>query len=168
MKELTLEAWVEEHEGLRFVAYDDATGKDVLDGGVCKGTLTIGYGQTGDAYVWPGRVITEQQAKDMLHPALARASGAAAQDVGITTWQRLDGVRRIAVADMAYNLGGAGLAGFGATIALIRAFDWPAVHKHLLASLWARQVGSRANDDAHMLLTGLPPDGWFVGDGTKL
>jgi len=56
-------------ETLRLQAYDDATGLPVPVGGVCKGTLSIGYGSTSN--VVPGMIITEQEALARLQTKIA-------------------------------------------------------------------------------------------------
>lgn len=52
-------------EKLVLWTYDDATGRRVCPGDKVHGTLTIGYGHTGDD-VFPGMEWTEEQALDML------------------------------------------------------------------------------------------------------
>ncbi len=52
-------------EGCKLYAYDDMTGKKVGINCVCKGTLTIGIGHTGND-VFKGQVITEEQAENLL------------------------------------------------------------------------------------------------------
>ena len=63
-------SYTQASETLRLVAYDDATGEPVPEGGVIKGTLSNGWGHTGsDVYI--GQVITEAQALAWLKRDLA-------------------------------------------------------------------------------------------------
>lgn len=66
----------------------------------------------------------------------------------------LDSVRQIAIADMTFNLMGK-LLDFKGMIAALVAKDWDGAADHLLGSLFARQVGQRAQDLARMIRTGI-------------
>ncbi len=145
-----------EYEGLRLEAYDDATGRPVPEGGVIRGTLTIGWGHTGDD-VYVGQVISEAQAEALLRRDLANAARDAVAVIGLSTWRRLDPVRQACLIDMCFNLGAARLAGFVRMIAAIRRFDWQAAHDECLASAWRKQVHRRCDNAAGMLLTGRWP-----------
>jgi len=62
---------IKSFEKLRLVAYDDATGRDVVsEDGPVRGVLTIGYGHTGGVY--PGLTITETHADELLRSDLRR------------------------------------------------------------------------------------------------
>lgn len=141
------------HEGLRLAAYDDATGEPVPVGGTCKGTLTIGYGHTG-ADVVPGMFCNEALADQWLGADIATATAAASRDIGETIWPFISTVRRAALIDMAFELGGAGLDGFHDLISAVHAEDWTEAWHAALDSDWARKVPRRAHNDAGMLLTG--------------
>src|SRR5271166_404822 len=67
-----LVAMVKQSEGLRLAAYDDATGEPVPLGGVCKGTLTIGWGHVSPA-VTPGQICTQAEADAWLEADLMQA-----------------------------------------------------------------------------------------------
>lgn len=69
-------------------------------------------------------------------------------------WRSLDPPRQRVLANMAFNLGVAGLLKFRNTLAAVQRGDWPAARRGMLASLWARQVGTRAQRLAHTMLTG--------------
>lgn len=62
-------AFIKSWESLKLHAYDDATERAVAEGGEVLGTLTIGYGHTGEAgppNVTPGMAITLEQAERFL------------------------------------------------------------------------------------------------------
>jgi GH24 family phage-related lysozyme (muramidase) len=65
--------------------------------------------------------------------------------------------RKNALAEIAFNMGSRWVQ-FGPTRAAITAKEWRTVHDHLLASLWAKQVGpTRSNRIANYFLTGEYP-----------
>lgn len=132
------------HEGCTLVAKPDA-----------KGRWAIGYGHDIPAPTDPTNPATctqaEADAQFVIDLCLARSRAAA--DVG-TTWAFLDPVRRAALTDMAYELGGAGLRGFNDMLVAIQARDWLEARHQALNSEWARQVPARAQMDAEMLFSG--------------
>lgn len=143
-------------EGLRLHAYDDATGDPVPAGGSCAGTLTIGRGHTGPDVV-PGMVCTEAEADAWFDAQHGAAERQAAVDLGTSYWADLDEIRRAALNDMAFQMGGGGLKGFQFMLAAIRTRNWQRAHDEALASAWARQTPRRADRNALMLLTGQWP-----------
>ncbi len=56
----------------------------------------------------------------------------------------LDTIRQAAIANMAFNLGVAGLLHFPHLIAQLSVQDWTAAADEMADSLWAKQVGARA------------------------
>lgn len=66
----------------------------------------------------------------------------------------LDDIRRLVIADMAFNLGLSRLLGFKKAIAALRVGDFKTAADEMLDSKWARQVGKRADRLAHMMRTG--------------
>jgi len=143
-------------EGLRLAAYDDATGEPVPAGGQCKGTLTIGRGHCG-ADVYPGQTCTTAEADAWFQWDLARARRRAAAALGPDHWADLDDVRRAALTDMAFCLGGVGLARFALMLQAVAAGDWVGAHGECLMSRWRQEEPARAKRDAEMLLTGQWP-----------
>jgi lysozyme len=75
------------------------------------------------------------------------------RDSNLPWWRDLDDVRQRALINMAFNLR-ARLLGFTNTLAAIQASDWQKAHDEMLDSLWAKQVGERAQRLASMILTG--------------
>ncbi len=75
-------------------------------------------------------------------------------DLALPWWRDLDPVRQRVVQNMAFNLGVPRLLGFKNTLAAIKAHDWKRAASGMLASLWAKQVGERADRLARMMETG--------------
>lgn len=69
-------------------------------------------------------------------------------------WRTLDPVRQRVLANMAFNLGIAGLAGFRNTLRFIREGNYSNAADNMLASKWARQVGDRADRLATLMRLG--------------
>lgn len=62
--------------------------------------------------------------------------------------------RQVALIDMGFNLGQTRFSQFKQMIAAIKAGDWQQASSHALDSEWAKQVPSRAHQDAAWLLVG--------------
>src|SRR5690348_6497001 len=118
-----VERFIKSNEALRLDAYDDKTGRLILPGHEVLGTLTIGWGHTGSD-VFPGQTITPDAAEVLFQRDLAAALRGAVAALGSDPWLELDPVRRCVLADMCFELGEFGLAGFGKMLAAIRAGDW--------------------------------------------
>lgn len=133
-------------EGLRLNAYTCPAGKK-----------TIGYGHNLEANPYfEGNLIpdkiTEEQAEVILAHDLANVA------TRLATWhgyELLQGARKDAVIQMAFQLGFDGFMGFKNLRKALLHCDWQAAFKHALDSKWARQTPSRASRVAHQFLTGI-------------
>lgn len=137
-------------EGLRLRAYPDP-----LTGG---SPWTIGYGHTG-LDVHPGLVWTVDQAEAALRADVAKAERLL--DAYAPWWRGLAPARQDVLLNMTFNLGWGdgqhGLSSFKRTLSKIRRGDYAGAAANMLASLWARQVGARADRLAEMMRTGARP-----------
>jgi lysozyme len=68
--------------------------------------------------------------------------------------QALDETRKVAIMDMAYNLGVPRLTLFRRMLAALRDGDWETAATEARASRWYQQVGRRAVEVVHMIRTG--------------
>lgn len=102
---------------------------------------TIGDGHTGPD-VEPGLIWNQVQADRQL-TADARTH-ADALEAALPWVANLDEVRQDVLIDMTFNLGVSGLLTFKPTLALIQGANYKEAAAHMRASLWAKQVGSRA------------------------
>jgi lysozyme len=68
-------------------------------------------------------------------------------------FERLSDVRQAVILDMVFNMGIAGFTAFTNTIKLLSKGEYNAASIEMLDSLWARQVGNRADALATMMLT---------------
>lgn len=135
------------HEGCLLVAKPDA-----------KSEWVIGIGHDIPAPADPTNppTCTQEEADAWFSEDMALARQRAATDAG-EAWATLDPVRQAALVDMAFELGGAGLAGFEDMLVAVEASDWSEAKHQALNSKWARQVPTRAAMDATMILTGTWP-----------
>lgn len=112
---------------------------------------TIGVGHTGPE-VHKGLVWTQEQAEAALIADVAKHD--AALFAAIPWAATLDPVRKDVLRNMAFNMGVKGLLGFVNTLNLVRSGDYANAAANMLKSIWARQVGARANRLADMMRTG--------------
>jgi lysozyme len=123
-------------EGLRLKPYRCTAGK-----------LTIGIGRNLD-----DRGISKAEAAVMFQNDL---DGAVAElDRALPWWRELNAVRQEVLINMAFNLGMPGLLKFVNTLAAVQRGDYERAAKGMRVSLWARQVGSRAERLAREMETG--------------
>lgn len=115
-------------EGLKFHPYRCTAGR-----------LSIGYGRNLDDVG-----ITKATAEQMLAEDVKRAESACLAIFGEEQWSRWSENRRMGWINMAFNLGNAGILGFRNTLRAAIGENWVEVERHLRASKWASQVGSRA------------------------
>lgn len=147
---------VEASEGCVLETYDDATGKPVPIGGTWKGTLTIGRGHTGPD-VKPGMRWTQAQADAAFAVDYANAQRAAARDLGLDDWSKLDVCRQAALTDMAFEIGPTGLRGFTHMLVAVRQGNWLVAAQALQASELFAKVPARERRNITILLTGKWP-----------
>ena len=135
------------HEGIRLTVYDDATGKPIQPGSEVKGNPTIGI---GTLLCSPGG-ITREEADLLCRNRIAKAYAAVdALNIGLAQGD----ARYEVLAEMAYQMGGNGLAQFTSTLQAVREKRWDDAASGMLNSLWARQTPSRAQALAQVMRKG--------------
>lgn len=123
-------------EGKRLKVYKDT-----------KGILTIGVGRNLE-----DKGISDAESENMLWNDL---KDVALGIVAALPWsQKLDPVRFGVLKNMAFNMGVHGLLEFRQTLVKMQAGDWDGAATEMLNSLWAEQVGARAQRLALQLRTG--------------
>lgn len=127
--------WLRVHEGLRLKPYHCTAQK-----------LTIGYGRNLD-----DMGITPDEAEYLLVADVARAFRTA--EHAVANFATLAPHRQAVLIDMAFNLGGSGLAGFAKMRAAIEREDFAVAAAEMLASQWAKQVKGRATFLAEKMKT---------------
>lgn len=146
-------SWTRGWEGNKLVVYDDATGDVLAAGEHPEGTATAGRGHTGPDVI-PGDVWTQARVDDMFdNQDYPRAVGRASVDLAAD----IDDVRMAVLVDMAFEMGGKGLADFPNMLQSCRDGDWQGAHDNCLASKYDRQSPRRAAANAQILLTGIFP-----------
>jgi len=131
----TLKSLLIKHEGFRKYPYVDTVGKV---------TIGVGHNLTDNG-------LSSVQVLNLLEDDIAAT--VAFLDAECPWFKDLDGVRQIAIADMAFNLRER-LLQFKNTIAALERKDWDAAANGIESSLFAKQVGKRAQDIAQMIRTG--------------
>lgn len=122
-------------EGKRNRLYKDTVGK-----------WTIGVGWNIEDKGLPDGII-EQLLDIGINEAVALL------DARIPWWRTLDDARQSVLVDMAFNMGGK-LFTFVNTIAAIKRGEWKKAAAGMRASLWAKQVGDRAEHLAQIMEKG--------------
>lgn len=130
---------LKEHEGFVPHAYYDSLGY-----------ITIGYGRLIDKRKGGG--ISKFEAHELLDNDVRETMRSL--DEHIPWWRSLDDPRQVAVVDMAFNLGVTGLMGFHNMLMALEQGQCEMAAREALNSLWAKQVGSRANEIAKILVDG--------------
>lgn len=135
------------NEGCRLAAYYD-------DEGEC---WTIGYGHVGpDAC--HGAVWTQEQCDNQFAIDYARARAEARRALGSDEWAALDAPRQAVLADMGFQVGGAGLGKFIHLLDAMRAGNWALAGAALKNSALFREAPRREATNLRILLTGQWPD----------
>jgi lysozyme len=103
------------------------------------GKLSVGLGRNLDDVG-----ISEDEAYYLLNNDVERATRACVAIFGKGLWDRWSENRKLGWLNLAFNLGQVRLLNFRNTLRATLREDWPSVEKGLRASLWFKQVGSRA------------------------
>jgi lysozyme len=134
-------------EGLKLFAYDDATGKNIVKFSTVVGHPSIGIGRALDVHG-----ITEAEAEYLCSNDIDAITAALVKNYAWFPW--LDDVRQRVVANMAFNLGVAGLDTFHQTLDFIGRHQFGLASKAMENSAWYRETGERAKRLAQMIATG--------------
>lgn len=132
----------------RLLPYFDCCGRFFRD---CRcerqGKLTIGHGRNIE-----DKGVSAMEARTLLDADMAEAI----DDLNraMPWWEKLNPVRRRALANMSFNLGLGRLRGFTRALAAMRRGEWASVGMELRHSLWYSQVKGRGERIARMMETG--------------
>jgi lysozyme len=134
-------------EAFRLKPYDDATGKELRPGDVVRGKISIGIGRNLSDVG-----INKSEAMMLLGADIDAAC--AALDKALPWWRGMSDRRQQVLANMAFNMGIEKLLGFKNTLAAMKDGRYADAAGGMLASLWAKQVGDRAERLAKMMEEG--------------
>jgi lysozyme len=124
-------------EEVRLKPYDDATGKELRPGDVLQGKISIGTGRNlSDVGLSPSEERLLRQ-NDIARAAFALSTHLPWSD-------QLSDARRGVLLNMTFNLGIERLLEFHVFLGQVESGDYEAASHSMLQSLWARQVGQRA------------------------
>jgi lysozyme len=144
--------YIRGNEGYRLQVYDDFSGKPVVAGSTLQGHPSIGVGRN-----LAGKGISQDEAEFLFLNDLADAEEAARVYLGESLWQELNDARRIAILDMAHQLGPTGLRGFVRLRDALACGANDVAAEELLDSKLAKQAPTRTVRNAAMLRTGRVP-----------
>jgi len=131
---MTIEDLIIKHEGIRHRVYKDSLGIPTIG---CGHNLT--------------KPISDVAVRQILHDDIVDAR----RDCAEFDWYHyLDSVRQAVVLDMVFNMGVGRFKSFKNTIQYIATGQYGAAAMEMLDSLWAKQVGKRADELAEMMRTG--------------
>ena len=130
-------------EGVKYAPYFDSVG-----------IQTVGVGHNLKAKPLPNAVypLTDEQVDKILADDIDEVIKALNKN--IPWWQSLTQARQRVLANMAFNLGIAGLMSFHNTLTAIKCGHYELASANMLSSKWAKQVGARAKRLAQMMVTG--------------
>lgn len=128
------------HEGSKATVYKDSLGY-----------WTVGVGFLVDPKI-KGAGLTLEEQKAVLRIRVQTVIDEL--DRRQSWWRSMSPKRQAVLADMAYNLGEDHLETFKNTLAYMKAGNYNQAATNMLASLWAKQVGKRAQELADMMRNG--------------
>lgn len=143
-----MEAELRRDEGVRYSPYVDTTGHKTAG---CGHNLDVSPLPSG--WKFP---LTDAQVDQLLAEDIQATCGAL--DRFLPWWRNLDEVRQRVVCNMAFNLGIGTLLTFRNTLTDMKQGFYVAAATGMRASLWARQVGQRAQRLADAMASGVMPD----------
>lgn len=141
-----LKAQLAVDEGTRRYRYKDS-----------RGFTTIGRGHNIDAdphypYTLADEPLTDAQIDSLENRDIAIAVGAL--DEYANWWRAMDEMRQTVLANMCFNMGWGKLKEFVSTLQAMHFADYKAAAADMRDSLWAKQVGDRAERLARIMETG--------------
>lgn len=137
-------------EGSREFVYDDATGKPLKPGDTLKGYPTVGVGRNLTT-----KGLSEDERRYLLNNDMSGVEEAF--DTAFPWWRDLPEPVARGLANMAFNLGIAGLSRFAIMLAALERHDFQTAATECLSSKWAAQVGARAERISNLFLQGAKP-----------
>ena len=149
-----LMAMLRRHEGEvrgesgQHVVYDDGSGLPIRPGTHVSGNPTIGYG----ILLSGAGGLSEFEAEWLTNRRLTEFREVL--DREIPWWRNLPRKPWLALQDMAYNLGPDGLLSFENMLGALQSGAYNIAADEALNSLWAQQVGQRAQTVAQMFRAG--------------
>lgn len=152
----TLRPVLIKHEGYELHVYPDSLGNPTIGIGVNLAAagakaLVEKSGADYDALLAGNVDLTTEQCEFLFSQCVIRAvEGILTLLPDFSTYSL---PRQVALVDMAF-MGVHKLAGFHGMLSAIRQEEWNVASAEALDSLWAKQVGNRAQEDAHMLAQG--------------
>ena len=147
-----LECQLKKHEGVKYVSYNDSLGLP---------TAGIGHLlRTNEISQYPVPTpVSEEQVSAWFQQDASTCIKDAQNFVGMDCWSQLSDNRKRALADLAYNMGGARLGKFVSFKAAMKSGDYDAAGASLKSSKWFTQVASRGPKIISQIVNDVDPNG---------
>ena len=145
--------WTKGWESLRLIPYWDGNGRAAQPGDLPNGTLTCGFGHTGNDVVI-GQLWTQARAEAAFEMDDADASDAVGVLLSLEVSALLNEARFGCLQDLAFELGQTGLGRFRLMLSAVTAGNWEGAAHQLLLSKYAKQTPRRATANADVMLSG--------------
>jgi lysozyme len=144
-------ALISKHEGCVLTVYKDQFGND---------TIGVGHNLITPLPLGWSSPITPAQAQQLLAIDVSKVWNELNSSLSWFAELDSDDPERSAVLqDMAFNMGVADLLTFKTFLSLMSAGEYDKAAADVLNTLWAKQVPTRAAEDAQMLVSGNWPEG---------
>lgn len=129
------------NEGFVAIPYIDSLGNETIGIGWCLNTTPMTLDEA--MFINKSQLLrVEKEVADNIH-----------------FYYGLNNVRKCVLIDMAFNMGINGLMGFKKFLDHLSKGEWDLASQEMLNSLWAKQVGNRAERLVQMIENGDWPDG---------
>ncbi len=151
---MTPAEFVTKHEGVRYRAYKDSLGVPTVGvgfnlrrDGAAEALAKVGANVED---VLAGLALTPRQVNDLLRADLQECT----DDLGrmFADFAKMPENIRLVLIDLRFNLGPTRMRGFTNTLDSFRRGDYRDAARRLRISLWASQVGKRADEDIDLVL----------------
>ena len=136
-------------EGVRFKAYDDATGRTAVPGELIVGNVTIGIGRN-----LVGKGISQDEILYLLKNDMEFCGNFARATIGIVVFDAMPDARQRAFTEMVFNLGTYKTTQFKTAIGFARSAEFGRCADALMESAWARELPARVRWIAETVRTG--------------
>lgn len=144
-----LSATLRDAEGVRFKAYDDATGRTAVSGEMIVGNITIGIGRN-----LVGKGLSQEEMLYLLKNDMESSADFIRAIIGEVTFDAMSDARQRAFTEMCFSLGTYQTRQFKVALGYARLEEYGKCADALLESTWAKELPGRVLRISGMIRTG--------------